>query len=72
MAWKRIAGRHGGCAAIFHLLVGARREIGSNGSHVHAVTKICLHGNAVLAASPSPIAAIAIAARGWFDHLLHA
>ena len=72
MAWERIAGRRGGCAAIFHLLVGARREIGSNGSHVHAVTKICLHGNAVLAASPSPIAAIAIAARGWFDHLLHA
>ena len=65
-------GRRGGRAFKLPLSVRVSRETGSNGSHVHAVSRICLSGIAVLAAPPSPIAVVIVAPRGWFDRLLHA
>ena len=64
-------GRRGGRAFKLPLSVRVSREIGSNASHVHAVSRICLSGIAVLA-PPSPIAVVIVAPRGWFDRVLHA
>ena len=70
MVCARIAGSRGGRLVKLPLSVRVSREIGSKDSNFHAVSRIRLGGNAVLAASPSPIAVVIVAPRGWFDHLL--
>ena len=42
----RIAGRHGECGVILHLLVDIRREIGRNDSCLHMVNRVHLYRNA--------------------------
>ena len=45
MARKRIAGRHGECAAILHLLVRAPEGFNGVDKHDHLVSRMCLLGN---------------------------
>ena len=72
MARRRIASRHGERTFKSPLSVRVSAEIVRTGGHVRAVSRIRLHDNALLAISPSPVAMILVAARGWFDHLLRA
>ena len=58
MARKRIASRHGERTFKSPLSVRVSAEIVRTGGHVHAVSRVRLHGNALSAISPSPVAVI--------------
>ena len=58
MARKRIASRHGERTFKSPLVVRVSAEIVITGGHVHAVSGVRLHGNALSAISPSPVAVI--------------
>ena len=73
MVCARIVGRRGGRTIKLPLSVRLRGEIGSNASHVYAVSRVFLHGKIILgswhlAVSSSSIAVVTVA-RGWFDHI---
>ena len=66
-------GRRGGRTFKLPLTVRVSAKIVRTSGNVHAVSRIRLHGNALLGISPSPALASrgdSVAARGWIDHLL--